>query len=49
MKKLWIALGALALVAVLVAGSAFYTVREDQYACVFRFSEIVNTEDQAGL
>ena len=49
MKKLWIALGALALVAVLVAGSAFYTVREDQYACVFRFSEIVNTEDHAGL
>ena len=49
MKKLWIALGALALVAVIVAGSAFYTVREDQYACVFRFSEIVNTEDEAGL
>ena len=49
MKKLWIAIAAVALVALIVAGSAFYTVREDQYACVFRFSEIVNTESEAGL
>ena len=49
MKKLWIALGAIALVALIVAGSAFYTVRENEYACVFRFSEIVNTEKEAGL
>ena len=49
MKKLWIAIAAVALVALIVAGSAFYTVREDQYACVFRFSEIVNTEKEAGL
>jgi membrane protease subunit HflC len=49
MKKFWIGLAAVALVAIIVAGSAFYTVREDQYACVFRFSEIVNTESEAGL
>ena len=49
MKKLWIAIAAVALVVMIVAGSAFYTVREDQYACVFRFSEIVNTEKEAGL
>ena len=49
MKKFWIAIGAIALVALIVAGSAFYTVRENQYACVFRFSEIVKTEKEAGL
>ena len=29
--------------------SAFYTVKENEYACVFRFSEIVDTTDSAGL
>ena len=28
---------------------ALYTVREDQYACTFRFSEIVNTTETPGL
>ena len=34
---------------VIVAASSIYTVRENQYACVFRFSEIVDTTDTAGL
>lgn len=33
----------------IVSLSAFYTVEENQYACTFRFSEIVNTVDNAGL
>ena len=49
MKKRWIIIAALALALIVVAGSAFYTVREDQYACVFRFSEIVNTQAEAGI
>ena len=34
---------------VVVAASSIYTVKENQYACIFRFAEIVDTEDQAGL
>ena len=49
MKKVWIIIAALALVVMIVVSSAFYTVRENEYACIFRFSEIVNTETQAGL
>ena len=49
MKKVWIIIAALALVVMIVVSSAFYTVRENEYACIFRFSEIVNTESQAGL
>ena len=37
------------LVLVIALSGSLYTVREDQYACTFRFSEIVNTVDQAGL
>ena len=48
MKK-WIIIGAIVLALVIVSGSAFYTVQEDQYACTFRFSEIVNTEATAGI
>ena len=48
-KKLWIILGVVALALIIVAGSALYTVRENQYACVFRFSEIVETKGEAGL
>ncbi len=48
MKK-WIITAAIVLVAVILIGSSLYTVREDQYACTFRFSEIVNTTDQSGL
>ncbi len=46
-KALWI--GAILLVAVIVLGNSLYTVAENQSACVFRFSEIVDTTDEAGL
>jgi membrane protease subunit HflC len=47
MKKIfWIV--ALALV-VLLAANSLYTVQENQAACVFRFSEIVDTQDKPGL
>ena len=47
MKKaiLWIIL---VLVLVIVISGSFFTVAEDEYACVFRFSEIVDTADTAG-
>ncbi|MBO5316901.1 MAG: protease modulator HflC [Oscillospiraceae bacterium] len=48
MKK-WIIPGVILLALLIVSGSVFYTVEENQYACVFRFSEIVNTESTAGI
>lgn len=48
MKK-GIILGVILLLLVIVTSGAFYTVAEDQYACTFRFSEIVSTTDTAGL
>ena len=48
MKK-GIIIGVIVLLLVIVAASSMYTVEENQYACVFRFSEIVQTEDQPGL
>ena len=48
MKKS-IIIGIIVLVLVIVAASAMYTVEENQYACIFRFSEIVSTTDTAGL
>ena len=48
MKK-WIIAAIVALLAVIVLSNALYTVQENQYACTFRFSEIVNTENTAGL
>ena len=48
MKK-WIIIGVIVLALLIVVDSGFYTVEENQYACTFRFSEIVNTEDTAGL
>ena len=48
MKK-GIIIGAIVLVVLLVIGSGFYTVAENQYACTFRFSEIVNTTENAGV
>ena len=47
MKKS-IIIGIIAFVLILVVSGSFYTVREDQYACVFRFSQIVDTTDTAG-
>ena len=48
MKKYVIVCAVLALAVVLFMGSV-YTVAENQYACTFRFSEIVNTETEPGL
>ena len=48
MKKK-IIIGIIVLLLVIVAASSIYTVRENEYACTFRFSEIVNTESEAGL
>ena len=45
-KAFWIVLLVLALV---LAVDSFYTVQENQAACVFRFSEIVSTCDTPGL
>ena len=48
MKK-GIILGVILLLLVIVASGSFYIVAENQYACTFRFSEIVSTTDTAGL
>ena len=48
MKK-GIVIGVIALLLVILVSTSVYTVQENQYACVFRFSEIVQTEDQPGL
>ena len=47
MKKIILTL--IIVVLVIVLAGSIYTVREDQYACVFRFSEIVDTTNTAGL
>ena len=48
MKK-YIIIAVIVLALLIVAGNAWYTVEEDQYACTFRFSESVNTVDTAGV
>ena len=48
MKK-GIVIALIVLAVVIVAASTVYTVDEDEFACVFRFSEIVNTKAKAGL
>ena len=49
MKK-WIIIAAvIALAVVIISSGCFYTVAENEYACTFRFAEIVNTVDTAGL
>ena len=37
------------LLAVILAANAVFTVREDEYACTFRFSKIIDTTAEAGL
>ncbi len=49
MKKWMIVAIVAVLLLVVVAANSFYTVEENQYACTFRFSEIVNTQSNAGL
>jgi len=48
MKK-GIIIAALVLLVVIIGASSVYTVKENEYACTFRFSEIVGTTDRAGL
>ena len=48
MKK-GILFGILALLVIIAVAGSVYTVQEDQYACTFRFSEIVDTTGEAGL
>ena len=48
MKKT-IIISVILLAVIIVAASSTYVVQENQYACTFRFSEIVNTEDAAGF
>ena len=48
MKK-GIIIAVISLVLVIVLSGSFFTVAEDQYACTFRFSEIVDTTNTAGL
>ena len=48
MKK-GIILGIAILLLVILLGNAVYTVEENQYACIFRFEEIIGTTEQAGL
>ena len=47
MKKT-IIIAIIAVVLLIAVSNAFYVVEENQYACTFRFSEIVNTVDTAG-
>ena len=42
-------IGLIVAVALIVLFSSMYTVAENEYACTFRFSEIVNTESNPGL
>ena len=48
MKK-GILIAAIALLVVILVSGSYFTVAEDEYACTFRFSEIVNTTDTAGV
>ena len=48
MKK-GIIIAAIVLLLVIVLADSAYTVKENQYACLFRFSELVDTESAAGL
>ena len=48
MKKTGIIL-ILCLLLLVVALNSFYTVEENQFACIVRFSEIIGTTDTAGL
>ena len=45
----WILIGAVCLIAAMIAGGAFYTVPINQYAAVRQFGRIVRTESEPGL
>lgn len=44
-----IAVAIIAVAAIIVLANSFYTVAENEYACVFRFSKIIDITDEAGL
>ena len=48
MKK-WIITGVIAVLLLILLSCSVYVVEEDEYACVFRFSEIVGTTKSPGL
>ena len=48
MKK-GIIIGVVVLLLIIVAASSVYTVRENEYACVFRFGKIIDSVDTSGL
>ncbi len=48
MKK-GIIITAVVVLLIVIAASSFYVVEENQYACIFRFSEIVETQNAPGL
>ena len=48
MKK-YVIIAASVLVIGMISSGAFFTVEEDEYACTFRFSEIVSTTGEAGI
>lgn len=39
----------LIIILIIVASLSFFTVREDEYACVIRFSKIIEIKDEAGI
>ncbi len=49
MKKKFIPVIIIALVAIILASGCFFTVAEDQYACTVRFSKIIDVTQDAGL
>ena len=48
-KRTIVILSAVILAAVVLLSNSMFTVRENQYACTVRFSEIIDTTDEAGL
>ena len=48
-KSLKFIIPVLVILLVLLIGSSFYTVYENEYACVVRFSKIIDVESSAGL
>lgn len=49
MKKSYIIIFAVAVLLIIVAANSVYTVEENEYACIFRFQEIVKTQNAPGL
>lgn len=47
--KKWIPIAVITLAVLILASGCFYTVAEDEYACTFRFSKIINVTGEAGL